>query len=78
MIIRIQQSLFLHKEIHDNFTEYWFCQIVDDGEFFEISSDYAKNIVVGFGRMNGRTIGIVGNQPTEAAGKKFIYFQFLH
>lgn len=42
--------------------------IVDDGEFFEISPDYARNIVVGFGRMNGRTIGIVGNQPTEAAG----------
>ncbi|XP_066024871.1 propionyl-CoA carboxylase beta chain, mitochondrial-like [Pocillopora verrucosa] len=42
--------------------------IVDDGEFFEISPDYAKNIVVGFGRMNGRTVGVVGNQPTEAAG----------
>ncbi|PFX16242.1 Propionyl-CoA carboxylase beta chain, mitochondrial [Stylophora pistillata] len=41
--------------------------IVDDGEFFEISPDYAKNIVVGFGRMNGRTVGVVGNQPTEAA-----------
>lgn len=42
--------------------------IVDDGEFFEISPDYAGNIVVGFARMNGRTVGIVGNQPTEAAG----------
>ncbi|XP_074633120.1 propionyl-CoA carboxylase beta chain, mitochondrial-like isoform X2 [Acropora palmata] len=42
--------------------------ITDDGEFFEISPDYAKNIVVGFARMNGRTVGIVGNQPTEAAG----------
>jgi len=59
-----------------NFTEYWFCQIVDDGEFFEISPDYARNIVVGFGRMNGRTIGIVGNQPTEAAGKNHSYTSF--
>ena len=49
-------------------------QIVDDGEFFETSPDYAKNIVVGFGRMNGRTIGVVGNQPTEAAGKCQMYF----
>ena len=49
-------------------------QIVDDGEFFETSPDYAKNIVVGFGRMNGRTVGVVGNQPTEAAGKCQMYF----
>ena len=52
-------------------------QIVDDGEFFETSPDYAKNIVVGFGRMNGRTVGVVGNQPTEAAGKCQIYFILL-
>lgn len=42
---------------------------MDDGEFFEIAPDYARNIVVGFGRMNGRTVGVVGNQPTEAAGE---------
>uniref|UniRef100_A0A0K0EZM4 Propionyl-CoA carboxylase beta chain, mitochondrial n=1 Tax=Strongyloides venezuelensis TaxID=75913 RepID=A0A0K0EZM4_STRVS len=42
--------------------------IVDEGEFFEIHADYAKNIVVGFGRMNGRTVGIVGNNPKFAAG----------
>ena len=30
--------------------------------------DYAKSIVVGFARMNGRTIGVVGNQPKSAAG----------
>ena len=52
-----------------NWISLFFPQIVDDGEFFEISPDYAKNIVVGFGRMNGRTVGVVGNQPTEAAGK---------
>uniref|UniRef100_A0A673MTM6 Propionyl-CoA carboxylase beta chain, mitochondrial n=1 Tax=Sinocyclocheilus rhinocerous TaxID=307959 RepID=A0A673MTM6_9TELE len=37
--------------------------IVDEREFFEIMPNYAKNIVVGFARMNGRTVGIVGNQP---------------
>ena len=43
-------------------------QIVDEGDFYEISANYAKNIVIGFARINGRTIGIVGNQPLEAAG----------
>lgn len=41
---------------------------VDEGEFFEIMGGYAKNIIVGFGRLNGRTVGIVGNQPKVAAG----------
>ncbi|ELU15042.1 hypothetical protein CAPTEDRAFT_170203 [Capitella teleta] len=42
--------------------------VVDEAEFFEIHAQYAKNIIVGFGRMNGRTVGIVGNQPKVAAG----------
>ncbi|XP_019398403.1 PREDICTED: propionyl-CoA carboxylase beta chain, mitochondrial [Crocodylus porosus] len=42
--------------------------IVDEREFFEIMPSYARNIVVGFARMNGRTIGIVGNQPKVASG----------
>uniref|UniRef100_A0A8C9QSQ3 Propionyl-CoA carboxylase beta chain, mitochondrial n=1 Tax=Spermophilus dauricus TaxID=99837 RepID=A0A8C9QSQ3_SPEDA len=42
--------------------------IVDEREFFEIMPNYAKNIVVGFARMNGRTVGIVGNQPKVASG----------
>lgn len=42
--------------------------IVDNRDFFEIMPAYAKNIVVGFGRMNGRTVGIVGNQPKVASG----------
>ena len=46
-----------------------FIQVVDDGEFFEIQSKYAMNIIVGFGRMNGRAVGIVGNQPKIAAGE---------
>ena len=43
-------------------------QVADDSEFFEIMPMYAKNIVVGFARMNGRTVGMVGNQPKVAAG----------
>ena len=42
--------------------------VVDDGEFFEIHEHYAKNIVVGFARMDGRSIGIVANQPAFLAG----------
>ena len=41
---------------------------VDEGDFFEIQEAYAKNIVVGFGRMEGRTVGIVANQPMVLAG----------
>ena len=41
---------------------------VDDGDFFEIQPEYAKNIVVGFGRMEGQTVGIVANQPLVLAG----------
>jgi len=42
--------------------------LVDEHEFFEIMPNYAKNIIIGFGRMNGRTVGIVGNNPKVAAG----------
>uniref|UniRef100_A0A8D2MXM0 Propionyl-CoA carboxylase beta chain, mitochondrial n=1 Tax=Zonotrichia albicollis TaxID=44394 RepID=A0A8D2MXM0_ZONAL len=42
--------------------------IVDEREFFEIMPSYARNIVVGFARMNGRSVGIVGNQPKVASG----------
>ncbi|KAK3095797.1 hypothetical protein FSP39_019334 [Pinctada imbricata] len=42
--------------------------VSDDSEFFEIMPNYAKNIVVGFARMNGQTVGMVGNQPKVAAG----------
>jgi propionyl-CoA carboxylase beta chain len=41
---------------------------VDEKEFFEIMPEYAKNIIVGFARMDGRTVGIVANQPKVAAG----------
>ena len=42
--------------------------VADDNQFFEIMPNYAKNIVVGFSRMNGRTVGMVANQPKVAAG----------
>ncbi len=41
---------------------------VDDGEFFEVQPDYAKNIIIGFGRIDGHSIGIVANQPLVLAG----------
>ncbi len=41
---------------------------VDDGDFFELQPEYAKNIVIGFGRMDGQPVGIVANQPLVLAG----------
>jgi propionyl-CoA carboxylase beta chain len=43
-------------------------RIVDDGYFFEVHEHYARNIVIGFARMNGRPVGIVANQPAFLAG----------
>src|SRR5436305_5387682 len=43
-------------------------KVVDEGDFFELSPEYAGNIVVGFGRMDGRTAGFVANQPMVLAG----------
>ena len=42
--------------------------IVDNGEFLEVHSHYAQNIIVGFARFNGRSVGIVANQPKMLAG----------
>jgi acetyl-CoA carboxylase carboxyltransferase component len=42
--------------------------VVDDGEFFEVHQHYAENIVVGFARLDGHAVGIVGNQPQFLAG----------
>ena len=42
--------------------------IVDDGKFFEIHKDFARNIIVGFAHFNGRSVGIVANQPNVLAG----------
>ena len=42
--------------------------IVDEGDFFEVHKDFAKNIIVGFAHLNGRSVGIVANQPMVLAG----------
>lgn len=42
--------------------------IVDDSHFFEVQADYAKNIVIGFARIEGKPIGIIANQPKVLAG----------
>ena len=43
-------------------------KIIDLDSFFEVQNKFAKNIIVGFARMNGQTIGIVANQPNHLAG----------
>ena len=43
-------------------------KIIDDEEFFELKPDHARNIVTGFGRMEGATVGVVANQPMVLAG----------
>ncbi|WP_022699695.1 acyl-CoA carboxylase subunit beta [Oceanicaulis alexandrii] len=43
-------------------------KVADEGDFFEIAPDYATNIVVGFGRLEGQTVGFVANQPLSLAG----------
>jgi propionyl-CoA carboxylase beta chain len=43
-------------------------KVVDEADFFEISPEYAKNVITGFARMDGETVGIVANQPQVLAG----------
>jgi len=43
--------------------------VVDEGEFFEVTSGWAENLVTGFARLGGRPVGIVGNQPTRLDGR---------
>jgi propionyl-CoA carboxylase beta chain len=43
-------------------------KVVDDNDFFELQADYARNIIIGFGRMDGHPVGIVANQPLVLAG----------
>jgi acetyl-CoA/propionyl-CoA carboxylase carboxyl transferase subunit len=42
--------------------------VADEGSFFEVQADFAKNIVVGFARLDGRSVGVVANQPRVNAG----------
>jgi len=50
-------------DMHEVITE-----VVDDGTFMEVHRDYAGNIIVGFARLNGQSVGIVANQPDVLAG----------
>ena len=43
-------------------------KVLDDGEFLEVQALYAPNIIVGFGRVDGRSVGVVANQPMQFAG----------
>lgn len=43
-------------------------KVVDEGDFFELGPDYAQNVIIGFARMEGSTVGIVANQPMVLAG----------
>src|SRR4029077_18453568 len=43
-------------------------RVVDEGDFFELQPDFARNIITGFGRMKGQTVGFVATQPTQLAG----------
>jgi len=43
-------------------------RIVDDGDFFEVQEHFARNIIIGFSRLGGRPVGVVGNQPAQMAG----------
>jgi propionyl-CoA carboxylase beta chain len=43
-------------------------KVVDEGDFFELQPEYAGNIIIGFGRMDGQTVGFVANQPMVLAG----------
>jgi propionyl-CoA carboxylase beta chain len=42
--------------------------VLDDRYFFEVQADYAPNLVIGFGRLHGRSVGVVANQPAHLAG----------
>jgi propionyl-CoA carboxylase beta chain len=43
-------------------------RVLDDGEFLEVQALWAPNIIIGFGRVEGRSVGVVANQPTQFAG----------
>ncbi|WP_366657298.1 acyl-CoA carboxylase subunit beta [Fodinicurvata sp. EGI_FJ10296] len=43
-------------------------KVVDDGDFFELQPEFARNMIIGFGRLNGQTVGFVANQPMVLAG----------
>ncbi len=71
--IVITEDPTLNRIIPDNPREAYdvkevILRIIDNGDFLEIQEHYAPNAIIGFGRVNGRTIGIVANQPMAMAG----------
>jgi len=63
----------LNHIIHDDPNQpYDICEVIhevlDEHYFFEVQEHYAKNIVIGFGRLSGKPVGIVANQPDYLAG----------
>ncbi len=68
-----RQEMSLDRLVPDNANkpydiEELILKVADEGDFFEIQPDFARNIVVGFGRVEGRTVGFVANQPMVLAG----------
>ena len=51
--------------------------IIDEEDFFEIQPDYAQNIIIGFARISGETIGIVANQPMVIVPPRCVYINVL-
>ena len=60
------ESLFTEGDSYD--MKKMVGMIVDAGDFMEVQQEFARNIIIGFGRMNGRTIGIIANQPLVLSG----------
>ena len=56
------------RELGDDDFARYLDRVVDDGEFFEIHEHFAKNIICGFARIDGFSVGVVGNQPAHMAG----------
>jgi acetyl-CoA carboxylase carboxyltransferase component len=59
----IPDNIYQPYDMHELLEE-----VVDDGHFFEIMKDFARNVIVGFARFNGRPVGIVASQPMVKAG----------
>jgi propionyl-CoA/long-chain acyl-CoA carboxylase carboxyl transferase subunit len=59
----IPDSANMPYDIHEVIT-----RVLDEGEFLEVHALFAPNIVVGYGRVDGRSVGVVANQPTQFAG----------
>lgn len=55
-----------HRKPYD--MNYIIRRVVDNGDFFAVKAGFARNMIVGFGRLNGRTVGFVANQPMVYAG----------